>query len=600
MKKIYYKIVCAICVICGFTSCADFLEIKPTDQILLDDFWNEKADVDNIMSGCYSALQGSDVRMRMMIWGEARSENVMGSGNIKTADVHLYNILQENITSMNTYTTWVGFYDVINRCNTVLKYAPGVAAKDPAFTEGDLKATIAEATALRSLCYFYLIRTFRDVPFSREAYTDDDQKMDLPATPFYEVLDNIISDLETVKGDAVKRYPETSTKVLYQTGRITQDAINAMLCEMYLWKGDYDQCVKCADLVIDSKKIMQKEEEEKATGLTSLNKAALEERLEGFPLVNDELTGKVFGTAFEELFVKRSFTSSSYPKESIFELVYSDQPSEKNMLANSAVTTLYGREGANGLLLASKVVKEDVDLTADRKIFEEKNKKADSRMWTNFDATKDDPPILKYSTSTMAVNASNVNTPTASFERYSSSNCASPWIIYRLADIMLLKAEALCEQMKDGVDAEAVAYNKELLDTAFQLVNVINKRSIMKEKLAAADMLQRKDYDTKIAMQNLVMRERQRELMFEGKRWYDLVRYCMRAERNGEADPTSTIISAVGNREDVNTGYAQNFFKKMDAIFWPYNLDEMKVNRNLVANPAFSSGENSSYDKTSK
>jgi hypothetical protein len=47
----------------------------------------------------------------------------------------------------------------------------------------------------------------------------------------------------------------------------------------------------------------------------------------------------------------------------------------------------------------------------------------------------------------------------------------------------------------------------------------------------------------------------------------------------------------------VNQEYSQNFFKKMDAIFWPYNIEEMKVNRNLVANPAFGSGENSSYEK---
>jgi len=36
----------------------------------------------------------------------------------------------------------------------------------------------------------------------------------------------------------------------------------------------------------------------------------------------------------------------------------------------------------------------------------------------------------------------------------------------------------------------------------------------------------------------------------------------------------------------------------MDAIFWPYNLEEMKVNLNLVPNPAFSSGESTSMEKT--
>jgi hypothetical protein len=38
----------------------------------------------------------------------------------------------------------------------------------------------------------------------------------------------------------------------------------------------------------------------------------------------------------------------------------------------------------------------------------------------------------------------------------------------------------------------------------------------------------------------------------------------------------------------------------MDAIYWPYNLNEMKVNHNLVQNPAFGSGEDESYEKTTK
>jgi len=89
-----------------------------------------------------------------------------------------------------------------------------------------------------------------------------------------------------------------------------------------------------------------------------------------------------------------------------------------------------------------------------------------------------------------------------------------------------------------------------------------------------------------------VQRERQRELMFEGKRWYDLVRYSLRA---GNTEP---VIAAVVKRDDVNATFAQNFFKKMDAIFWPYNNDEMKVNKNLVPNPVYGTGESTSYEKT--
>ena len=150
-----------------------------------------------------------------------------------------------------------------------------------------------------------------------------------------------------------------------------------------------------------------------------------------------------------------------------------------------------------------------------------------------------------------------------------------------------MKAEALCEKV-DTADNET---NKLMLQQSFQLVNVINKRSICKKELAASDTLKIDNFQSKEAMTNLVKRERQREFMFEGKRWYDLVRYAMRAGNTDE------VISAVNEREDVNKEFSQQFFKKMDAIFWPYNIEELKVNPKLVANPAFGSGENSSYEK---
>lgn len=594
MKKKYSNIICAICVICGFSSCADFLEIKPQSEIILEDFWNEKADVENVVAGCYSRLQDDGVRRRMMIWGEARSENVMANGVAINGDVNLHNILKENITAMNSYTTWDGFYDVINRCNTVLKYAPEVAAKDPAYTMGDLNATIAEVTALRSLCYFYLIRTFRDVPFSREAFTDDNQKMDLPASPFETVLAYLIEDLEAVKDNAVKRYPEgsyNSDQDRYQTGRITQDAIHAMLCELYLWKGDYDNSIRYADLVIKSKQDIEEEKEKKRRS-SAETKARVKVRLGDYPLVYDNLTTTTYGNAYEEIFADGS------SKETIFELSYDRTPASSQLPANSAVVSLYGGQTGSPLLVGSKYLKEDIELTSQRTVYEDANKKLDARIYTNCDATSDAPRIRKMSSSRIRINAS-TSSPDATYSTYANNSNSSSWIFYRLPDIMLMKAEALCEKMRSsspGTTAEEdsviAAYNKPLLEKAFELANVVNKRSICKKELTGTDTLQFTNYASKDLMTKLVKRERQRELMYEGKRWFDLVRYSLRAGNTDE------LIDAVGHREDVNKGFVQNFFKKMDAIFWPYNIDEMKVNRNLVPNPAFSSGENSSYEKT--
>ena len=157
---------------------------------------------------------------------------------------------------------------------------------------------------------------------------------------------------------------------------------------------------------------------------------------------------------------------------------------------------------------------------------------------------------------------------------------------------MLLKAEALTQMVREGSDTETSEYNKSILDRAFVLVNAVNKRAVCQNQLV--DTLRRNDYVNKGDMETLVLQERQRELMFEGKRWFDLVRL---SQRTGN---TSTLKAAALAKATIGQGLISNHLTKMDAIYWPYNLDEMKVNLNLVQNPAFGSGENESYEKTTK
>ena len=587
MNTKIYKIALAICMTCGFASCSDFLEIEPQNEIILEKFWNEKADVDAIIGGCYSALQDEGVIKRMMVWGEFRSDNISVGRNIQQ-DGSLEKVLKENIDAKNTYTDWSGFYEVINRCNTVIKYAPGVAEVDPAYTQSELQANIAEMVALRSLSYFYLIRTFRDVPFSREAYTDDDQKMDLPATKFDAVVDSLIDDLESVKNNAVKRYPVT--KPLYQTGRVTQDFIHALLCELYLWKKDYQNCIRYADMVIAAKKVIYEENRLQKTSSTISQTNDVEEKYNGYPLVSNSSQVNYFGDAYDTLFGYDNDNQDELNQEIIFQLIFDDDPQGSSMRQNGAVNTFYGNSQSNiGFVAPSDFIFDDYE-EKKGEVWADKNKKLDSRIF--FDCDVDDKSINKYKTRTLTIeSASSSSTPRYSYgSTYPQNQNGSNWIIYRLSDIMLMKAEALTQQMREGSDADVVEYNKPLLSQAFSLVNAINKRALCQSKLA--DTLLATDYTTKSLMEELVYQERQRELMFEGKRWYDLVRISQRAGN------TQKLSTAARRKATTGADLIANLLAKMDAIYWPYNLDEIKVNSNLVQNPAFSSGEDTSYQKT--
>ena len=554
----------------GLGSCSDFLEIEPLNDIVLDKFWNEENDVENIVAGCYSGMQNRILIERMIVWGELRSDHLIGGTGVQD-NINIQNILKENITANNVYTSWGEFYDIINRCNTVLHYSPLVAERDPNYTETELMATRAEVSAIRDLCYFYLIRTFRDVPYSTQPFLDELQQMAMPATKFDAVLDSLITDLENVKSYAVKTYPVSKTN--YQCGRITQDAIHAMLAEMYLWKKDYANSVKYADMVIDAKTQRFQDEIDNAGGNSSSYKM-----FEGYPLIYDSYTtGNLYGNAYETIF------GSGASRESILELIFAD---DNTRLANHGLSFLYGNQKTSpGIVKPADFITTDVS-DASYKVFCDKY---DTRNYENlYKMSASQYGVAKYVCKSGMVSISSTEINSSAFPSYPEEYCHANWILYRLTDVMLLKAEALV-QMVDG-DAKTEA-NDSLLRAAYDIVSVINKRS----NCATTYMpITYANYSTKSQMENLVFEERARELMFEGKRWYDLVR---RSLRDGN---TSYLVQQVTRKGSDNASVVQAKLAKMDAIFWPYNLDELKVNPYLVQNPAFGSGDDNSYQNTTK
>lgn len=573
------------------TSCGEkFLELEPQNETVLENFWNEKTDVQAVIAGCYSQLQSEAIISRMMIWGEYRSENVVYT-DADHKDHNLEKVLKENLTANNGYTKWEDFYSVINKCNTILKYAPSVADVDPSYTKSQLKADIAEVIAIRSLCYFYLIRTFRDVPYTETCYEDDSegegkQPMALPATDFNTVLSNLISSLEAVSEDALDGYPETSNPYseYFSTGRITKWAIYAMLCEMYLWQKNYTKCIEFANKIIDRKK----QEVKKLKTFTQEDFA----NWNGYPLIGTRYrsNSNYFGNGFNQIFVDGNSI------ESIFELTFIKN--NDNLASNPTFGNFYGGQDRKPWVNVSSFVSLD-EWNGTYKVFDKQNKGLDMRAYENIAwKGKEEPSHISKTTAytevtLMAPTASNFwssewssQYPTTGMN-HDSQNKANV-IYYRLSDIMLLAAEAYSQLISQETGDVTSDEDVKNLYNAFKLVNAVNKRSIGEQVLK--DTLVLKNYKTKEAITNLVYEERHRELMFEGKRYYDLVR---RSQRDGN---TEYLASKCSNKDINLQSIIQSKMKNMDAIYWPYNLDEMKVNPNLHQNPAFGSGENSSYE----
>lgn len=546
----------------GLESCSDFLEVESLNEIVLENFWQEENDVENVVAGCYSALQSSAVIERMMAWGEFRSDNIVAGLNTES-NVDLQNLLKETINPNNSYCDWSAFYDVINRCNTVLYYAPVVAERDPNYTQSELMATRAEMTALRDLLYFYLIRSFKDVPFSQEAYLDDTKPMDIAATPFYDVLHQLIADLEAVRPYAVKKYPDTNAEA--QCGRITQNTIDAMLCEMYLWNKDYVKAVESADRVIKS----LTDDYQKQLDMMSGSIDAEYQMIDGYPLISEKMS-PYYGNAYCNIF------GQGCSRESIFELVYQDT---EGYLVNGAVSGMYGNATTfPGLVKPADFIAQDVP----NEQYSVYLNKFDARYYENIlEESSSLYGIQKYAGELvyLTATASQIKQETSGVF-YNKDFCRANWILYRLTDVMLLKAEALVQQVTTQSEDALSEEDQARLQQALAIVNTINKRACCSSTYTP---LEYSAYSSKSMMENLVLSERQRELMFEGKRWFDLVRRSMRDEN------TNYLLTAVIRKGSDNASVVRSKLSKIDALFLPYHEDELKVNHSLVQNPAYAS-----------
>lgn len=541
-------------------SCSDFLDILPMNEVVLENYWTEKGDVTSVVNSCYETLENADCLTRMGVWGELRSDNLRLGANVPN---EINEILKENLLPSNPMCDWSRFYEAINRCNTVCYYAPQVQAIDPNYTEEEMRANIAEATAIRALCYFYLIRTFRDVPYSTYPSIDDSQQYVIPATPFNNVLDSLINDLEKVKGDAVRRYFTDDSANAYQnSSKITRIAIYALLADLYLWKGDWDNAIKYCDLVIDFKRAQYQEMIDREG---NVNNIAL---FGNIPMILEKPVGStVCGNTYNEIFG----TGNSF--ESIFELYFSQNQSQQN----SWITSYYGNNtNTMGRLSAPDFLAKDVALGTNN-VF----KKTDGRIYESTELTNSRYAITKFARRTVSYSTQNVNSEkdlnlTSSRRSGGDAN----WIFYRLSDMLLIKAEALIQKGSD------------FYEPAFSLINIVNKRANDVTSTSRSDTLKLADYaDSKASMEELLMAERQREFMFEGKRWFDLVRL---ARRDGD---NARLISLATRKYIENVNAIKIKLADPNIIYFPYAKSELKVNPLLRQNPAFDTGEDSELSK---
>lgn len=543
MNNIYKKIGVAAILMGSITltSCSDFLTIKPLNDVVVENYWEKKSEVASVVASCYYDMQKAAFMQRVVAWGELRGDNVTETSNLQN-NTTTYDFFTNNITTNNYWNDWSPFYNVINLCNTVLYYAPQTQKADGTFTEEELQSYEAEVKAIRSFCYFYLVRTFKKVPLVTTASIGDDVDFKVPASSEEAVLKFIEDDLKDAEKSIWNRnyFDERADR----KGHFNKQSVKALLADVYLWEGKYQECADlCGEILSEKKTEYEQQQQEMENGsYTSYTSNGALALYEDYPLLDGSQSDHY---AYEWLY----YTGNSF--ESIMELQFTQEAN----LENSGVSFFYGNRTnvGSGLLNAASYLCS----SGEGSLFSDEN---DERLYENtgYEAgtTSSAYYVRKY-----RYYYANANTGVL---RSTYAN----WIVYKLTDIMLMRAEALAYL---GGDANS--------EEAFSLVKAVNERYCGGESKLTYEASD---------IKKTVLDERQRETLFEGKRWYDLVRMVRHAE-----DPVKAMAelrsSYLIRKYGRNGQDAVARMGSLNNLFLPYYQSEVDVN------PLLKPDQNPSY-----
>ena len=415
-----------------------------------------------------------------MGFGEDRSEMWIQGYNARFTPYWAHNITEGNTVQ------WTGYYGTIGHVNLLLEKIQPFEFANPV-----LKSRIeAESYAMRAAMYFFLARVWGDVPLVLTSVQDENEPL-YPRTPVSQIFEQINRDIE----EALALFPEDGYRNKY---RWSKPAVYALLADVKMWEAtvleggsaDFTAAIAAMDEVENS-------------GVTLLGnyRDIFEDSR------NDEI---IFS-----FYLDRSEYSSGNYNNAL--LRYDTSAAADN--ADSLPLALAGQQAycisPRGLELIEAYYPDDkrVHVTRVPEIF--------SGVVQNF------WPFKFIGT------------------QYADTRIAdSDIILYRLSDLLLLKAEAYAAL--------------EQPQNALLYLNMVRERSAVPEYTVT----------DKALLQKEILDERGRELFHEIKRWYDL----RRAHAIGVIDVYD---------------YIPNLQGRTTPLYWPVHVNMLARNEKLVQTPGY-------------
>ena len=523
-SKACLAVLVALCLNFTLSSCNDWLDILPNNEQVTDDYWKSKEDVEAVISSGYYYMR--QCVPTFIKWGELRGGSLYAINN---SDAKLQDF---NMTPSHSLCDWSTVYKIIGMANSVIMYAPQV--EDDTYHDAIRNSHLAEAYFLRAYCFLLLAKNYREAPMVLQAYVNDNASFDIAKSSEAELVARVKEDVKTaLETGAAKGNYETE----WQTkGRVTKWALYALMADACLWSEDYEQCIEYCDKLINANDTF---------------------RPVFMSNTNDWYTIFYPGNSNESIF-ELNWDYSSYQQNNNFSSYFTlsvgttlrptTVATEKMKAETQALKDLgWTENGRMGRMLLATYVPDNGQVEA-------WNMSSQYYIWKYY--------------------GTDVADITGGARVYNDAN----FIIYRMAEIMLIKAQALTMKGQSSW-LEAVG-----------LINRIRNRAGLENfqgiDTASGDAQTQVAQLDELTLLEEIMDQKEMEFMAEGKRWYDLLWFGRIS--NGKYK-TQFISKVVEGNQTTNQKWLLSVLQDENSWYMPVPQADMEHNKLLEQNPYYSS-----------
>lgn len=251
MKIKISKVIALLMAMVALTGCEDFLSLEPISTTTTENAYKTASDAEAALVGVYDSFSQDYYVYDNTIFSDVMSDNFYAGGD--NPEITAFEDLNVRPDNSKLFGAWSSIYNAILKANTVLSKVPGIA--DVKLDNGNRRNQIlGEASFLRAFHYYQLVKMFGGVPVIKNPTSSlDPAQTNVERNIEAEVYDFIIEDLEF----AAENLPVTyGTDASINKGRATKGAAHALLAKVHAQKPknvrDYATVLSYCNDVINS------------------------------------------------------------------------------------------------------------------------------------------------------------------------------------------------------------------------------------------------------------------------------------------------------------------------------------------------------------